>query len=117
MGDVDVDGVSAKERVKGLLRSRRFRVGLAATGVVGAVLVWVVGFTSVVGVRNVDVRGTSVVSADAVRVAAGVPSGRPLARVDLGAVTARVETIPGVAHARVSRSWPSMLTIDIAERR
>jgi cell division protein FtsQ len=88
--------------------------GLLAAGVAG---VWTVGFTGVFGVRTVVVHGESAVSARTVLAAAAVPTGTPLARLDVGGICARIGAIPGIQHARVSRSWPSTVRIDVLERR
>jgi cell division protein FtsQ len=82
-----------------------------------AVAVWVVGFTGVLGVRQVTVTGVRALSADQVRSAAGVPEGRPLARVDTGAVAEHVRGLAGVERVAVTRSWPGTLRITVTERR
>ena len=96
----------------------RNKVTLAVALVV-AVLgagVWVGGFTGVLGVRTVVVRGAHAVSADTVRAAAAVPAGVPLIRLDASGISRRVGQLPGVQHARVSRSWPNTVRIDVVER-
>jgi cell division protein FtsQ len=77
---------------------------------------WVVGFTSVLGVRTVTVTGLRTLPAAQVRAAAAVRPGEPLARVDTAAVGDRVRAIPGVARVAVTRSWPSTLRIAVTER-
>jgi cell division protein FtsQ len=67
-------------------------------------------------VRSIAVTGTRLVSPARVIAAADVPLGTPLTRVDPGAVTRRVETIPQVASATVSEDWPDHLTIAVTER-
>ena len=89
---------------------------MAAVVVVVAAAVYVVGFTGVLGVRHVTVTGVRALSADQVRAAAGVPDGRPLARVDTGAVADHVRALPGVERVAVARSWPGTLRITITER-
>jgi cell division protein FtsQ len=78
---------------------------------------WLVFFSSVLAVDGVRVTGTRVLSADVVRRAAAVPSGGPLATVNLDAVTARVERLPAVKTVDVSRAWPDKVRIDVTERR
>jgi cell division protein FtsQ len=51
-----------------------------------------------------------------VKRAADVPTGTPLARVDLDAIRARVESISSVRRVEVSRSWPHTVHIEITER-
>jgi cell division protein FtsQ len=79
-------------------------------------LVWLVGFTSVLGVRTVEVTGASIAGTEQVRAVAAVVDGTPLARVDTDAVAERVRSLPSVASVDVGRSWPSTLTIAVTER-
>jgi cell division protein FtsQ len=96
---------------------RRLLLGIvAALTAVVAAAVYVVGFTGVLGVRQVTVTGARALSADQVRTAAAVPDGRPLARVDTGAVADHVRALPGVERVAVARSWPGTLRITITER-
>ena len=95
---------------------KRAAVAVALVIVLAGVAVWVVGFTSALGVRTVVVRGTEAVSPDAVLAAAAVTTGTPLIRLDTAAISRRVGQIPGVQHARVSRSWPHTVRIDVVER-
>jgi cell division protein FtsQ len=102
----------------GPARPSRTRL-LVAAGAALAVLVgavWVVGFTGVLGVRTVTVTGVTALSADQVRAAAAVEDGRPLARVDLGAVGDRVRALAGVERVAVARSWPGTIRITVTER-
>ena len=85
-------------------------LALVATGV------WLVFFSSVVTVREVSVQGNQTVSSVRVRAVAKAPIGRQLARVDLAAIRARVETIPAVKSVSVSRSWPHTIAISVTER-
>lgn len=98
-------------------RRGRLLVALAVAVLVLAGTVWVVGFTGVLGVRTVAVQGVRVLSVEQVRAAAAVPDGRPLARVDVAAVTERVRRLAGVARVTVARSWPRTLRITVTERR
>jgi cell division protein FtsQ len=86
---------------------------LAMVGIAG---VWLVGFTGVLGVRTVTVTGLRSLPESDIRAAAAVRDGQPLARVDTGAVAARVRALPGVERVAVTRSWPSTLRIAITER-
>ena len=100
-------------------RRRRVRRSLLAASIVlvAAGLVWLIGFSTVLGVNKVQVQGTSLVSPDQVTSAAQVVSGTPLARVDGKAIAARVKAaIPEVAAVTVSRHWPSTLVIRVTER-
>jgi cell division protein FtsQ len=87
---------------------------LAAAVVAGAV--WLVFFSAVLAVAGVQVEGTQVLDARQVRRAAVVPTGEPLATVDLDAVAARVEGLAAVRGVDVSRAWPDRVRIAITER-
>lgn len=95
---------------------KRLYVVLTAFVVVLA-LVWLVMFSSVLGVKRVGVSGANVVSVSDVRDAAGIASGAPLATLNTDTIAAKVEAIPAVASASVSRSWPNGVVITITERR
>ena len=93
------------------------RLGYAAAGLVPLVLLgWLVLASPLLSVRNVAVSGTSRLTAAQVRAAADVVRGTPLARVDAAAVARRVEGLRAVADVRVSRSWPSTLSLHVVER-
>lgn len=87
----------------------------------GAVLlcviaIWMVGFSPVLGVRTVTVRGTHQLSAADVRAAADVHHGAPLIRLDTSAVAHRVQRLPEVASASVRVSYPGTVVISVIER-
>jgi cell division protein FtsQ len=79
-------------------------------------IAWLVVQSPLLAVRTVNVAGTSRESQAAVRSAAGVKDGSALLFVDTGAVARRVEALPWVASARVSRELPNDLTITVVER-
>jgi len=93
---------------------RLFLLLLVVSTVAGAV--WLVFFSPVLAVRNVQVAGVRTVPVEAITGAAAVPVGEPLARVDVDQVRARVERVPVVGHADISRSWPHTVSIDVTER-
>ncbi|MGO4256297.1 cell division protein FtsQ/DivIB [Marmoricola sp. RAF53] len=99
-------------------RLRRWRpfllAGLAV--VLLATGIWLVFFSSAMTVRGVQVTGNTTLSATRVEAVAGAPLGKPLARADLGAIQARVEALPAVRSASVSRSWPHTVHVDVVER-
>lgn len=101
-------------RQAGRRRLRRVALvlGVAAT-VVGAVALT---RTALLDVERVAVTGAERTGAEAVRRAAGIELGEPLVSVDAGAVADRVEDLPWVATARVERSWPSTVRIQVSER-
>lgn len=95
---------------------RRWAI-MAAAVVVIAVLVWVVYFSSLLGFRSVSVTGEHAVSFRQISAAAAIAPGTPLVRVNLKSVQARVEAIPAIASASVSRSWPHTVSIAVTERK
>jgi cell division protein FtsQ len=102
-------------------RQRRLRAALPWASI-GALLAsaglaaWLVYATSLFGVRNVRVIGAELVSPAAVRDAAAVPDGLPLARVDISAVVRRIAALPPVEQVTVSRDWPDTLVVEVVER-
>lgn len=78
--------------------------------------VWLFYFSDVLAVKEVEVHGTRTLAGDEVREVASVPSGQPLARVDLDAIRARIEALAVVSDAKVTRAWPDRVLIDVQER-
>lgn len=118
----DTDAVpSSARRFMARARQRRLQaalpwaVGAGVVLVVGA-LVWMVYGTSVLGVREVRVVGTEVLTPAQVEEAAAVSLREPLARVDLDGVRSRVQGLAAVDRAVVSRSWPSAVVVEVVER-
>jgi cell division protein FtsQ len=83
---------------------------------IGAVVTWLVAFSSVFGVRTVTVRGIHTLRADQVRSAAKIDNGAPLVRLDTDGIRTRVEALPDVASAKVTTSFPSTVIITVSER-
>jgi cell division protein FtsQ len=94
---------------------RRLAVLLGSVAVAGFA-VHLLFFGSTLGAREVDVVGNALLTADEVRAAAAVPEGKPLTRLDTGAVADRVRALPPVADVQIRRSWPSTVTIQVTER-
>jgi cell division protein FtsQ len=101
-------------------RARRRRLRTALPWLITLLVLVVAGSgaavvyeTALFGVGTVKVVGFD---AAQVRLAAAVPHGTPLARVDLGAVARRVESYPPVLTATVHRSWPRTLVVDVTPR-
>jgi len=86
--------------------------------VVGLVLIvgWLVGFSSVLGVRSVAISGEHRVSAGQISAAAGIRHGTPLARLDTGAVRDRIAAIPAIRTVTVTTGYPSTVHIRVTER-
>jgi len=113
-----VDDGPEVARWRSLLSERRrfVVIGVAVAVLLAVVGTWLVAFSSVHGVRTVEVRGISVLTADQVRSAADISNGTPLVRVDTNAITERVEQLPEVESAQVSTSFPSTVVITVEER-
>jgi cell division protein FtsQ len=118
----DTDAVpSSARRFMARARQRRMRAALpwaVAAGIAAVIggLAWLVYGTPVLGVRDVKVVGTDLLSPAQVQQAAAVPDDEPLARVDVGGVRSRVRAIPAVERVVVRRSWPSTLVVEVVER-
>lgn len=96
-------------------RARRVAIGTGVVALLGGAA-WVVGYSDLLVVEQVEVRGVEDPLAAEVLEAAAVPMGVPLARVDTGASAAEIETIPDVAEASVLRSWPRTVVLDVTVR-
>ena len=100
------------------MRRRPLRLGAYVAGllVVVGFLVWVVAFSPVLAVRQVDVVGVPESEVGPIRTLAAVHLGQPLARVDQDLVAARVAERATVADVSIERSWPSTLVIHASPR-
>ena len=85
-------------------------VGLVAGGL------WLVFFSQVLAVKQVEVVGTDQIPAETVRAAAGDVVGEQLARLDLTGLEKRVESLAEVRDAEVTRRWPDSIRIEVDER-
>jgi cell division protein FtsQ len=90
-------------------------VGVLAVAVLGGAC-WALLGSSLLVVRHVEVVGDRLVTAAEVREAAKIKPGTPLASVNTEAAAARVEQLPPVLSAAVSRSWPDTIVITVRER-
>jgi cell division protein FtsQ len=99
-------------------RRTRLAVTLSLTTVLvlAGVAGWLLLGTAVLGVRQVEVTGTSRLDPAMVRSVAGIAAGTPLARLDTGAIAARLARLPVVAGVEVQRRWPRTVTIRVRER-
>lgn len=96
-------------------RTRRFiAVGVALVVVIAAIVVL---FTPAFALRDVEVRGTAILTPDEVTEAADAPMGRPLLRVSEGEIAERVAALTPVAEVEVRRVVPDRLVITVSERR
>jgi cell division protein FtsQ len=90
-------------------------LALLTVGVVGTAA-WLVFFSSVLGVREIQVVGNLGLPAQRIQQVAGVAEGKPLATVDLAEVEDRIGRIPQIESVVVSRGWPGTLLVEIVER-
>ncbi|MGW5260166.1 cell division protein FtsQ/DivIB [Microbispora sp. NPDC004025] len=95
---------------------RRSALATLLTGGVVGVATWVVFFSPVLGVREVEITGNSRIPAEQLRQAAGVRTGTPLATVDLAEVERRLRAMRAVESAAVDRGWPGTLRVSVVER-
>lgn len=79
-------------------------------------MVYLLWFSSMLGVQTVDVIGSNSVPAAQIREAAAVPDQKPMLRLDTDEIRDRVAQMPGIATVDVSRSWPNTLEITVTER-
>lgn len=111
-----VDSEQLELRRVGRRRLWRLLGAIAAVAVVAG-LVAVAYFSPLMSVREVTVSGSGTVPTAEVLAVAEVPVGRPLLQVDTSIIAERIARIPGIASARVDRSYPSTIAIDVVERR
>lgn len=98
-------------------RARRIGVGAVCALLVLAVAAgWLVFYSRVLGLEQIDVRGSNTLSNGAVREILAIPVGTPLARVDIGAAESILEGIAQVETATVTRGWPNTLVVRLVER-
>lgn len=98
-------------------RRRRQRLLLALAVLSGLVLVALaLSRSSLFDVDRVVVEGADRSGPHPVLDASGIGPGRAMVSVDREASVARVEALPWVSEARVARSWPATVRIDVTER-
>jgi cell division protein FtsQ len=78
--------------------------------------VWVVGFSSLLAVRTVEVVGVPAAEVAPITAMAQVPLGAPLARLDADGIADRVRQRATLANVSIERSWPSTLVIHASPR-
>jgi cell division protein FtsQ len=78
--------------------------------------VYLVFFSTTLSVQGVEVTGTETLSEQKVREVADVPTGGPLATVELDRIASRVRSLAVVESAEVTRKWPHDVLIQIVER-
>ena len=94
---------------------RRWMALLIFLGLV--VLGVIVLYTPILGVRTVQVSGTAALTPEQVELAAEVPLGTPMIRLDTDSIGTRVANLSRVATVDVVRDWPSTIVIQVTERK
>ena len=107
----------ARRRAGGDSHWRRWVILAVVLAVVLVATGWILANSSLFALRYVTVEGTSRLTPTEVLSAASVREGTSLVRLDPGAVAHRVERLPQVADAVVSRRWPHGLLIHVIERK
>lgn len=115
---------SPKEFAASLAESARRRkrhtwiLGGAAVGtvLVAALMVWLFLFSSVFASKETLVEGNRLLGTEAVLETAAIPMDVPLARIDTGAIEARVEALPEVRSATADVDFPNTVRLVLDER-
>lgn len=96
---------------------RRLHRLMVAGGAVALVLVAAAVVQSpLLAVRHLRVTPSAHLDAAAIERAAGIRAGSPMISVDQGAARRRLESVPWVATAKITRSWPGTVTVTVTER-
>ena len=88
-------------------------VALCLFALLGYLLLW---HTSLIAVRGIRVVGEKQVTNAQILSVSGIRAGGPMAALDPAAVAARIEAIPRIASAAVSRDWPGTVVVTVVER-
>ncbi len=102
-------------RVERLQRRRSVVIVLIALSAVTALGIGILR-SPLMAIDSVTVGGASVVDDDAIRNAAAIPLGSPLLDLPLETTAARVEALPEVRSAVVTRSFTGVIHIEVVER-
>jgi cell division septal protein FtsQ len=101
---------------RGAGRRRLRRLLILGVGLIVLVAAWGLTRSAALDVDGMTVDGAHRTSGAAIREAVAAPRGMPMLDVDVDAATARLERLPWVATARVSRHWPGTVAVEIDER-
>lgn len=105
-----------RRRLRAALRRWRWLILSLLSVIVLSTGIWLLYFSDHLTTRQVEVVGNDNVTTKRVVRVAQVPIGEQLARLDVDAIRARVESIAAIGGAEVSRSWPHTLSIEVTER-
>jgi cell division protein FtsQ len=105
---------AAVTRREGRRRLRMIVLAMAAIGLgVGA---WMLLHSSLMSARVITVSGSTHTPAAEIEAAGGLGDRPPLISIDPGAVASRIERLPWVATAVVTRHWPDGVHVTVVER-
>lgn len=79
--------------------------------------VWALAHSRLFSARVVTVVGSVHTPVAEIESVAGLSNHPPMLDVDPGAITARLDALPWVARATVTRHWPDAVTVTLVERR
>ena len=97
-------------------RKRLRRTIVVIVAMIGIFALWLVWFSPVLSVQQVEVVGVDDAAAMEVAELADIPLGVPIARLDTDAPLQRVLTLQWLAAAEVRRGWPSQVVIAVQPR-
>lgn len=100
-------------------QARRKLIGLVTGGLViavGALGAYLLFFSPVLAVADVQVSGTGLLTTDEVLSQAAVPVGEPLVTTDIDAIGSRVAGLVPVEGVTVERRFPDTIAIGVTER-
>lgn len=98
-------------------RRRLRRVAVLLAVVVAVLAVATVIRSPLLDVDHVEATGGQETSSEEVLAAAGIRRGESLVGLDAGAAERRIEALPWVASATVTRRWPGGVEVSIRERK
>jgi cell division protein FtsQ len=114
-----VDPRMQSRRIEVARGNGRRRLRWVIAGAAAALLV-VGGYSltqsPVLDVDRIEVGGTARTTRTEIREASGIAADAPMVSLDDGAVARRIEALPWVERATVTRSWPGTVRIRVTER-
>ncbi len=112
-------GVQRKRRLAGLLTKLLIAAGLGAGLYFGAskTISWLILKNPDYNVAELDVQTDGVLESERVLQTAELQKGSNIFLVNLNRAQTRIESIPEVEHAQVSRQLPNRITVQISERK